>query len=307
MNRENIANIKSPAVCRKRKRRLASGNLLVLSSVSFSVVAVAMIMGYSFASLFFVNNRLQSSADEIALAGAKKLNDKDRIGQMNNMIARCRQLVYSSRKDLDDTVKIFPDLKDFAQPLLDEARDSAVLLEGERTHLSKLATAEARQAIQQRFIDIKPTYPMVLPWLKIGTPRLDNVTFGRIEDVESNAEQHRAFKDLDDGDDRLGYVSNVNGKGLKLYKSDLPAGLRLETVDSDLMFQLSSLPAPVDGIIAPARVLLPSKRKDVAGTSIPCVAQVKLQLQVETGLGFTAGARMHSTGAATTTGASIAE
>lgn len=35
----------------------------------------------------FTRNRLQASANEIALVGARKLNANDRIGQMNNMVA----------------------------------------------------------------------------------------------------------------------------------------------------------------------------------------------------------------------------
>jgi hypothetical protein len=307
MNKDKTAMNKTEAARKSNNRRRENGNLLVLSSVSFTVAAVATIMGYSFASLFLVNNRLQSSADEIALAGAKKLNEKDRIGQMNNMVVRCRQLVYSSRKDLDDTKKFFPNLEGYAQPLLDEARDSSMTLELERQKIARLAKSEATQAMQNRFNDIKPTYPMVLPWLKIGTPRLTTMTFGRIDDVDSNVEQMKAFKELDDSDENLGYISNMNGRGLKLFKSDLPDGLRLQTVDSDLSFKLSSLPAPVDGIIAPARVMLPAKRKNVSADNAPSVAQVKLQLQVETGLGFKAGASMHSVGVASTTGASVQE
>ena len=294
---------------RAQLKRNAKGNFLVLSSVCFAIACVALLMGYSFASLFFVNNRLQGSADEIAIAGAKKLNDKDRIGQLNNMTIRCRQLVYSSRKDLDDTIKIFPDLKDFAEPLLDEARESAKTLSEERKKVAQLAQTEATQAMQQRFADIKGTYAMTLPWLKVGTPKMGIIKFGKIDEVESNVEQLKGFVDLDKNDETLQLITDnrKNAKAMILYKSETPNALRLPTVDSDLDFQLSSLPAPVDGIIAPARVMLAAKRKDHLQGCAPSVAQVSLDLQVDTGIGFTAGGNMRTTGVASTTGAGLQE
>jgi hypothetical protein len=289
--------------------RNARGNFLVLSSFCFAIACVALLMGYSFASLFFVNNRLQCSADEIAIAGAKKLNDKDRIGQLNNMTVRCRQLVYSSRQDLDETIKIFPDLKTFAEPLLDEARESAKTLSAERKRVAQLAELEATQSMQQRFNDIKGTYAMKLPWLKVGTPKLTVIKFGKIAEVESNVEQLKAFADLDKSDETRQLITNnqKNAKALILYKSETPEALRLETVDSDLDFQLSSLPAPVDGIIAPARVMLAAKRKNHLAGCAPSVAQVSLDLQVDTGIGFKAGSNMRTTGVASTTGAGLQE
>src|ERR1700679_3025457 len=75
------------------------GNILVFACFAVVLIAMLALVGYSFSGLYFEHNRLQASADEIALTGAKKLNDRDRIGQLNNMISRCRQLVYSDRDD----------------------------------------------------------------------------------------------------------------------------------------------------------------------------------------------------------------
>lgn len=309
MNRDNDNNNQPGRTVQATRRRNTRGNFLILSSVCFAIACVTLLMGYSFASLFFVNNRLQCSADEIALAGAKKLNDKDRIGQINNMTVRCRQLVYSSRQDLDDTIKIFPDLKSFAEPLLDEARESAKTLSSERKRVAQLAEIEATQAMQQRFNDIKGTYAMTLPWLRVGTPRLAIIKFGKIDEVESNVEQLKGFVDLDKNDETKQLITDKrkNAKAMILYKSETPDALRLPTVDSDLDFQLSSLPAPVDGIIAPARVMLAAKRKNHLVGCAPSVAQVSLDLKVDTGIGFKAGGNMRTTGVASTTGAGIQE
>lgn len=288
-----------------KSSRSHAGNILVISSVSFTMVCLAIIVGYSFAGLFFVNNRLQTSADEIALAGAKKLNDRDRIGQMNNMVARCRQLVFSSRQDFEQTKRDFPHLENFAEPLLTDARDSAVQLETERQKISSLAESESKAAMRQRFDEIKTTYAMTLPWLKIAEPRLTDLRVGRVEDVETNVEQLKHFTDLDKNDETNGFVLNLPPPALRLYRSELPDGMRLPGDDNDLVFKLSSLPAPVDRIIAPARVMLPNSLKPATAGSAPSAARVSLQLNVESGLGFSSGGVLHSTGAASTTGACI--
>jgi len=264
-----------------------------------------MIIGYSFAGLYFVNNRLQTSADEIALAGAKKLNDRDRIGQMNNMVARCRQLVYSSRQDYEETKKVFPDLENFAEPLLTEARDSAGLLEKERQRVSSLAETEAMTAMRQRFDDVKTTYAMTLPWMKVDEPQLRDLKVGRVDDVESNVEELKHFGDLDKNDVAQGYVLDLQAPAMRLYKGELPDGMRLPGDDNDLVFKLSSLPAPVDNTIAPARVMLPNRVEPATAGNAPSAARVSLRLKVETGLGFSSGGVLHSTGAASTTGACL--
>jgi len=302
MNKENTQRTNTR---RANRQRLSTGNLLVIACVSFAVACLVLIMGYSFASLFLVNNRLQCSADEIAIAGAKKLNEKDRIGQMNNMVARCRQLVYSSRKDLDDTKKLFPQLESFAEPLLIESRDSADLLERERQKLAQLAESEARQEMQRRFNEVKPKYAMTLPWLKIETPQLAEVRFGRLDDIESNVEElHSGFKDLEQNDNSQGYVDREPAPGLTLYKCDLN-NMQLPGADGDLTFKLSSLPAPVDGIIAPSRIVLQEHVQNITAGSAPSVTRIKLRMKVDTGLGFKTSANMSTNGVASTTGASL--
>ncbi len=286
-------------------RRKASGNLLAFACVCFAVVCIALIVGYSFASLFFVNNRLQNSADEIALAGAKKLNEMDRIGQINNMVARCRQLVFSSRKDFEETKKSFPHLENFAEPLLQEARDSADALEQERQRIAYDAQEDARTAMKRKFDEIKPTYPMVLPWLKVKTPALVVTQFGKLAEVDSNVEELKAVTELAKNDKSQGYLPQDSEPGLHLYKADTTDGLRLPGDDNDLTFKLSSLPAPVDGIIAPPRVVLPSKQQPIVAGNAPSVTRVSLRLDVETGLGVNTGATLGSTGTASTTGACI--
>ncbi|MBX9691541.1 MAG: hypothetical protein K2Z81_04095 [Cyanobacteria bacterium] len=293
----------SKQASRTRAARNYSGNMLAIASLSFAIAALAVLIGYSFAGLFFVNNRLQSSTDEIAIAGAKKLNEKDRIGQLNNMVVRCRQLVYSSREELDRTRDELPFMAPFAEPLLDEARDSANDLEQERQRVAKLAKDEGEVEVLKRFMDVKSTYAMALPWLTISEPNLEDVVFGQVNEVESNVEELTQIPELAKNDESQGYVTTLPAPALKLYKASLPNGIPLQGPDGDLKFKLSSLPAPVDNIIAPARVILPGKLKSIPTTDAPSVVRVSLQLEVQNTLGLAARANITSTAAATTTGA----
>ena len=119
-----------------RRMRHSNGSVLVLAMVVIGLLAVSLLIGYSYGGLFFEHNRLQASANEMALAAARKLNDKDRIGQMNNMIARNRQLVFSGRQQFDECKEKYPGLASLAEELLDESRDSAKTLEAQRKQLS---------------------------------------------------------------------------------------------------------------------------------------------------------------------------
>ncbi|HMY02069.1 MAG TPA: hypothetical protein PKA48_01895, partial [Candidatus Obscuribacter sp.] len=164
------------------------GSVLVLGSVVMGLLALAVLIGYSYGGLFFEHNRLQASANEIALAGARKFNDMDRIGQMNNMIARNRQLVFSGRHQLDECVSKAPGLKDLATQLLDESRDSAKTLESQRLQLAVVARKEAKDAVLNKFVQVQGSYAMFLPWMKVEAPSLSGWQCGRAAKVDSNVE-----------------------------------------------------------------------------------------------------------------------
>ncbi|CAN5187127.1 hypothetical protein BH10CYA1_BH10CYA1_41190 [soil metagenome] len=285
---------------RRTQHRNQRGNILILACFSFMALSLTLIMAYSFCGVYWLHNRLQTSADEISLAGAKKLNDRDRIGQMNNMVARCRQLVHSSRDDYDTTKKDYPDLASFAEPLLDEARTSAADLEQERKKMNAVAETEAAQAMKDRFNDIKGTYPMVLPWLTVGKPVVTSWSLGKFDDVQSNVTEFTQFAKLKDQDRTQNYVT-TSASGLNLYTAE--KNHKLVNTDADLDFNLSSLPPLVEKQISSARNIQPKDFVPNKAGYAPSTAQVILQLKVSTGLGIYAGSTLAAKGSALTTGA----
>lgn len=288
---------------RKNKALNNRGNILVFACFAVVIIAMLALVGYSFSGLYFEHNRLQASADEIALTGAKKLNDRDRIGQLNNMISRCRQLVYSDREDSKDIKENFPEIERVSQQLMDESRQSAQDLENERKKVRNLAETEAVQAMRDKFNSIKQSYAMSLPWMRVRTPRVIGVGLGSIDGVESNVQEFDQFEKLKNDDRGQGYVAQFSK--LNLYKSN--QNEQLKDDDSDLPFYLTSLPAPLQSEVSPPRVISPDDYKEADDDPIPTATQVILDLRVENGIGPSSAGTMTATSAAITTGGSDQE
>ena len=284
-------------------QRQERGSILVLCMVLISLIAFALVVGYSFWGLLFVNSRLHTAADEIALTGAKRLNDRDRLGQMNNMILRCRQMVFNSRLDFKKSQNEGKDLADFADELLKESQDSARDLETERKNVLGSAKKDANTAMTDRFNKIKDTFPMQLPWLIVDTPKFSLDGFGKIKEMDSNVEELDKIPELTQKDRSDKYVKE-HKSGLSLYEAESDGTLPEE---SNLVFRLSSLPAPVKNTIAPSRTFLQTKfqKEKTEGPEghFPSSIKVTLRLGVATGLGPKASSNMEATGTAITTGA----
>jgi len=283
--------------------RRSKGNMLILGCCAMTISALAIVIGYSFAGLVFVQNRLQTSAEEIALAGALKLNDMARLGQMNNMIARSRQLMYAQQIANDNSSSESSEVQHLATQLLDEARSSAQDLEVERKNLRTLSEAEASTAMDNKYEEIAGQYSMNLPWLKIGKPTISTLNFGKIAGVQSNVVEMQKQSNLDTYDNSSSLVQISSG--LNLYKEC--TNHRLPSPNSSLDFKLSSLLAPVNGSVAPARVVLADEFLPVQSDYLYSAAQVQLQLYLETGLGPHAANTLTATGTAITSGGIVQE
>lgn len=281
----------------RNQPRNANGNILILVFLSFAIVCVLVIAAVSFGGLFFIHNRLQTSAEEIALAGAAKLNEYDRLGRMNNMVARCRQLVFSSRDDFDETGRKFKDLEPFAQTLFDESVQSARDLEAERQRLKTLCQSESRTAMQRKFDEIKETYRLTLPWLIVSAPQMRIMEFGKMRDVESNVKEMKHLEKLYK-EDQGKNAAFADYPSMKVYKAEKDQ--RLDGLD--LSFKLSSLTPTVKNDIAQARIMLPNKFTKNDPDYAPSTTKVELSCSVEAALGFAAKSVMTAIGNASTTG-----
>ncbi len=277
--------------------RTSTGNMFVLSGVFMTSTGVAIILALSFAGLLFAFNRLQTTADELAIAGARKLNELDRIGQMNNMIARSRQLVYASRHQLEIAQTHFPQVVELSQKLVDEARDGAHELDQQRLHLRGVNSSEVQTAVMEKFNQLKERHAMVLPWIRVSIPENPQIRIGYIDQVQSNVSLLENLDELQNADQ----APAVSDSQSKLYQENINP--KLAGSDGDLNFKLSSLPAPVENTVAPARATLAASFKPVPNDDLQSAVQVEIVLQVETMLGAAGSGKFHSIGTALATGA----
>src|SRR5262245_30519447 len=131
----------------RQPQRNQKGNMLIFVTLAMSFLTVGLVMAASFGGVYFAQSRLQSSADEIAMAGARKLNEFNRLGQMNDMVARCRQMVYASNKQMTEAESDHNDplMEKLTRQLDDEALESAGTLDTERKKLAETAKTESRE------------------------------------------------------------------------------------------------------------------------------------------------------------------
>ncbi|CAM6000414.1 unnamed protein product [Sphagnum balticum] len=191
----------------------------------------------------------QSETDQYALTSASALNEGDRIGQMNNVIERCRELVYVSRvnnyKAQTPMNKLYQAL---SAQLLDEARENAKLVETERKNQIKLCVKN----LQASIIASKKVAPtgkrLNLPWFESAYPQIEIMRLGYIKNVQSNVENLLVIPDLREFDVEKRYIQ----KGSNLYLGNINA--KLPEPDEDLDFKLSALPADVNKTISPSRL-----------------------------------------------------
>lgn len=247
-----------------------------------TILMVGLVVAASFAGVFFAHNRLQTASDEIALTGARKLNEFNRLGQMNELIARSRQLVYSTNQQNEQVKGVGNDplLEKFAQQLNTEVLDSAASLDKERHDLTTLAQLEAKREMQAKFDQLKDSYNMRLPWLTVETPNLVSMNTGKIQGLDSNAKVLAGISELSEQDNKSNYVNK--GKQIGLYRAESDATL---PIPNSPHFRFSPLPAPVANNLAPARTALPDAFTSIKGDYAPCAIQLQLGLKVGSGLG----------------------
>lgn len=258
-----------------RTIRHTSGNVLTIGSIGLFLVVFTLLILYGFANLLYVQGLLQCFADKTALTAACKLNDDSRFGDMNNLIARSRQLVFASRQMSQTTQVADQDLNALANQLLEEDRQNATALDKERTHLAQLSIAEATDALNTAFYDQTGLYRAILPLLAIKAPQIVSVKFGNVSNVESNVESMGGFDELASYDESTKLV-DLNSD---LYFANINA--KLPGADSDLNFNLSSLAAPVGENVSSARLILMKDFQTPDQNSQPLPSAVEVVISAE--------------------------
>lgn len=297
----------------RRSGRNNKGNMLIIVSVFMGLLGMGLIVGLSFAGLFFAQNILQNYANELALSGACVLNGGDKLalsqginsdnreGQMNDMIIRTRVLVKESREEMDKATQQLSENKgfmDLADQLLTESKQSASDMEADRKTLKQVSEQEATQLINDQLATIGK-FRLILPWIQLSSPRLvqaNGIAFGQVKDMQSNVEQLNDANDLT-AEDQSYVAAN------KHYSAG--ANARLMGPESYLDFKVSSLQPSLNKEVAPARLILPGAfQKTKNADDLTSSVEVNLEMDVRTSIGAKTASKIIVKGIATTTGAS---
>jgi hypothetical protein len=227
------------------KRRRQNGNMLMMVSWCIVTLLLAIALALSVQYYFSSDKNLQFTADQFAMTTALNLNYGDHIGQMNNLVANSRELVFNSREAYNNTVNNCPQLSGLANRFLAESRQGADSVEQARQGLVALTLTNIRTSLSTQARNVKGI--VVLPWAKSTVPEIVNARLGSFKEVESNVLAPSGNDGLLKLDTKYGYIDSATN----LYYGN--SNLQLPE-DADKSFYLTSLSAPVNGTVAPAKL-----------------------------------------------------
>lgn len=229
---------------RNRKR----GNMLAMVALVGLVIAAVLGIGIVVSMMMMSQKRTQGKIEELTLAMATSINKDDWVGEMNNMTEFSRELVYTSRTVFNSTNDRYTRMKPLATMLLDEARQSAVLMESERKNLTVLILKDLQKMTNEAEQKKEKQTGMKLPGVNTDAARLTMVDAGYIDGVLSNLTSADGLPELRDYDLQEKYITPKSF----VYLSNINA--KLPGPDDDLNFLICSLASSSKNSIAPVRL-----------------------------------------------------
>jgi hypothetical protein len=287
----------------------SSGNMLALIACCVALIVCTCAIGLSIYFHFSSFNRLQFAADQFALTAARILNHNDQIGQMNNLVADSRQLVFDSRNVYVEVVEKFPHLTPLANALLEDSRTGSDSVMAARKQLADLIVDDIHATVIAANKPGGLGQAIALPWADSAVPEVLDLKLGSIKAMESNVEA--PF-----GDERL-LVFDTKRSCIDPLTHLYYAGIILPLPeDDDKTFRLSPLPAPVKGTVAPARLtghelfqpwvdlIKDGQRVQVGLEQLPSAIHLKLRMGIANQVAVNSDGTITTESTAATVGAS---
>lgn len=273
---------------RQLAKRDARGSMLFLCIAVLIVMMMIVATAFSFYLIFFSHKHLQNWSEDLALNCARRLNENDHGGKINNLLGHSRELVFTSRELYYKTnTEDFRALQGLAAQVLEQSRSGARLVCEERNRFVDVSLQDIRKTVKDT--ETQNQRGLFLTNFSAGGLRVVELKVGDLDQVASNVEASSGVARLHSFDQQQNYIKT--GKQVDLYKANL--NLKLPAEDSDLDFQLASLPAPVKGTAAPMRLtrgqgfkhtmILRSGGEDKIGTCtvIPSAVQVVMTINLK--------------------------
>lgn len=223
--------------------------MLVIVTLSLFLFVSIVMLFLSFGMLSLQHSRQRDALESTTLSVAQTLNDQDRVGQLNEMTACNRELVFESRSAVNQCLDPrFKGMAPLASDLLDESREAADLLKDEHQAQIDTTVGQIRAAIWSYNNSKRSNSQFDNVILRSSASAIQDVEVGYLDTVDSNAHVNELSSELQQWDQSNNFVSSGN-----LFKANISATL---PYDNDLSFLISSLSAPVNRDVSPARLVL---------------------------------------------------
>jgi len=224
------------------------GNMLAMIALVGLVIAAVLGIGIVVSMMMMSQKRTQGKVETLSLSMATAINKDDWVGEMNNMTEFNRELVYNSRSIFNATNERFTRMKPLATMLMDEARQSALLVESERENLTVIILKDLQKMTNEAEANKEKQTGMNLPGVSTDAAKLKSVDAGYIDGVLSNLTSPDGLPELRDYDLQEKYITPKSFVYLSNINAKLPAP------DDDLNFRICSLAAASKNSIAPVRL-----------------------------------------------------
>jgi hypothetical protein len=231
----------------RHRFRSSLGNTLLLVALCATGVLLVLAVALTLYAVFSAHAELRDAAEHDTDFAGRDLNTSDRVGEINNMVAASRQLVFNSRSAYKDTVENSVDLEPFALFLMNDARKGAQFVAAEQQRTLLATVTGIRDLAKRLNQDNAKKVQYLLPWAHADNWLITDVSVGYIDGLGSNVLAPKGNTELFSKDSP--YIDPKTN----LYHGDIV--LPLDAPDNDLVFKLSTLPAPVQGTITPQRLL----------------------------------------------------
>jgi hypothetical protein len=225
--------------------------MLPLVMLAATIISALILVAIAASTLMMVNAKLRSTSENFGLQAAVQLNQGDRIGEMNLMVERARESVFTARKSYDELSKAAPHMEPLARLLLEDARTGAKQVDEERELLSAMIGKELEVSLADQVKSVKAKGPINLMFFKLDQTEDLIVEVGSIRDMPSNATAPIAIKELNEADRDEGYLFDKT----RYYRPDI--NVKLPAPDNDLKFLFASLSPRIKDTVAEPRLITP--------------------------------------------------
>lgn len=232
-------------------KRSERGGVLPLLMLAATIISALTLVALAVCSLLLVESKLRSTTENYGLQAGVQLNQGDRIGEMNLMVERSREAVFTARQTYNDIAGGAPHVEPLARLLLEDARIGAVKVDEERQLLAAMLGKELEVSLTSQVKKAKDAGSINLMFFILRPTEDLTVEVGSVRDIPSNATAPVALPELKEFDQDEGYLFSKTD----YYSPDI--NVKLPAPDNDLKFLFASLAPKIKDTIAEARLITP--------------------------------------------------